>query len=111
VITITPAIERDPFYPAFQGTAGERLPDEDCRRGVSTIRTLGADIYLLAAGGNKGSAPLVINDLCVNVLIAAEHSETRALAGSSHAIADSPVSVLPLFLNSFFQTHDGSYRV
>src|SRR5207248_1576842 len=101
MVTIATAVERDLFNSLFEGADGEGLADLHGRRLVSAILPFGADFDFGGTGRHEGVSSLVVDDLGINMLIAAEDRKPRAQAAAADVLADAPRPDLPLMLNAF----------
>src|SRR5665811_75262 len=92
VVGKTTAVEDDLFDPGVLGTRSDELPDRGCR--LDGQRLLGEVAF---AGGRRshGDALVVVDDLCIDIAVAAEHRESGSSSGAVHLLANPEMAASP----------------
>src|SRR4051812_22952437 len=92
------AIERDERDPRGLGALGDRLADALGSIEVSAGFRIAAHVVQRARRRRESLAGVIVDELRVNVLVAAEHAKPRALGRAHELRARAPLAALQTLL-------------
>ena len=105
VVFVLTTIENHLLDAGLDGSLGNRFAHSRRGRPVSAVANFFSKLGVLRAGAGQGPARLIVNDLGVNILMAAEDAQPRPQGISLQPVAHANCPSLALSYDSSFVFH------
>ena len=101
MIEISSTVESNLIDAFLDGASSDSLAYDGCSLFSALTLALSCESLVVGSSGNEGYAThfagSVVNDLCVDLLVASEDNEPRSLCRSAYVLADAVVDPFPSF--------------
>ena len=98
VVQVAASIEDHLLDALGEGTLGDQLTNGDGSIAGGSGRDVGAQLLIDGGGRAEGALRFVVDDLRVDVVVGAEHSQARTGGGAGEIATQTPVAFLGVLL-------------